>query len=119
VIVLVDTSVWVEHWRHGLASLAHLLQQDRVLVHPFVLGELALGRLTPRADVLRGLQALDAPRVAEQDEVLTLIEQTPLWGRSIGWVDTHLVASALLEHARLWTLDRPLARVAARLGLGF
>ena len=118
-IVLVDTSVWVDLWRHGNAGLVHLLEQDRVVVHPFVLGEIALGAITPRADVLRNLQALDVPRTAGQEEVLALIERVPLWGRGIGWVDAHLLASALLDRLRLWTLDGRLARVAEDLGVAF
>jgi len=117
VIVLADTSVWVDLWRHGNARLARLLEQNRVVVHPFVLAELALGVVTPRADVLRDLHALDGPRLAEHDEVLALIERAPLWGRGIGWVDAHLLASALLDRLRLWTLDRPLAAAAAELGV--
>ena len=116
-IVLADTSVWVDLWRHGNPRLARLLEQNRVVVHPFVLGEIALGAITPRAQVLRDLQALDAPRVAEHDEVLELIERTPLWGRGIGWVDAHLLASALLDRLRLWTTDRRLAVVARDLGV--
>lgn len=116
--VLVDTSVWVDLWRRGSPRLAHLLEQDRVVVHPFVLGELALGRLTRRADVLRDLRALQAPRVAEHAEVLALIDRVPLWGRGIGWVDAHLLASALLDRLHLWTRDRRLASVATALGVG-
>jgi len=118
VIILVDTSVWVDLWRRGNAQLARLLEQDRVVVHPFVLGELALGRLTRRADVLRDLQALQAPRVAEHAEVLALIDRVPLWGRGIGWVDAHLLASALLDRLSVWTLDRRLAGAATALGVG-
>jgi predicted nucleic acid-binding protein len=118
VIVLVDTSVWVDLWRRGNAQLAHLLEQDRAVVHPFVLGELALGRLARRTDMLRDLQALQAPRVAEHAEVLALIERAPLWGRGIGWVDAHLLASVLLDGLHLWTLDRRLASVAGNLGVG-
>jgi predicted nucleic acid-binding protein len=117
VIVLVDTSVWVDLWRRGNAQLAHLLEQDRAVVHPFVLGELALGRLARRADVLRDLQALQAPRVAEHAEVLSLIDRVPLWGRGIGWVDAHLLASTLLDGLRMWTLDQRLAAVAASMGV--
>ena len=116
-IILADTSVWVDLWRHGNARFARLLEQGRVVVHPFVLGELALGAVTPRADVLRDLGTLDAPRVAEHGEVLALIERVPLWGRGIGWVDAHLIASALLDRLRLWTLDRRLGLVARDLGL--
>ena len=78
-------------------------------------GEIALGAITPRAAVLHDFEALSAPRVAEHDEVRGLIERVPLWGRGVGWVDAHLLASALLDHLRLWTLDRPLAGLARQL----
>jgi hypothetical protein len=112
VIVLADTSVWVDLWRHGNPRFARLLEHDRVVVHPFVLGEIALGAISPRAEVLRHLGALDTPRVAEHGEVLSLIERVPLWERGVGWVDAHLLASALLDRLRLWTMDRRLRRVA-------
>lgn len=116
-IVLADTSLWVDLWRHGNTRFARLLDQNRVVVHPFVLGEIALGRINPRTDVLRHLGALDRPRVAEQREVLALVERVPLWGRGVGWVDAHLLASALLDRLRLWTLDRRLTAVAHDLGV--
>jgi predicted nucleic acid-binding protein len=117
VIVLADTSVWVDLWRHGNPRLARLLEQGRVVLHPFVLGEIALGAVTPRREVLHDLGTLDAPRVAEHGEVLALIERVPLWGRGVGWVDAHLLATALLDRLTLWTLDRRLARVARALGV--
>jgi len=117
VIVLADTSVWLDHWRRGNRRLGQLLEQDRIVVHPFVLGEIALGAITPRADVLQRLTKLHAPRVAQHGEVMALIDRAPLWGRGIGWVDAHLLASALLDRVRLWTLDLPLARVADELGV--
>lgn len=116
-IVLADTSVWVDLWRHGNTRLARLLEQNRVVVHPFVLGEIALGRIAPRAEVLRNLEALDAPRVAEHAEVLALVDRVPLWGRGIGWVDAHLLASTMLDRLRLWTFDRRLALVARALDI--
>ena len=115
--VLVDTSVWIAHWRAGERRLAQLLEANTVLVHPFVLGEIALGHITSRMDVLADLATLDAPRVAEHGEVLALVERSRLWGRGIGWVDAHLLASALLDRIGLWTLDAPLARVARELGV--
>ena len=115
--ILVDTSVWIEHWRHADRRLAELLERNTVVVHPFVLGEIALGHVTARAEVLADLATLDAPRVAEHAEVLTLIDRRRLWGRGIGWVDAHLLASALLDRIGLWTLDAPLARVARDLGV--
>jgi len=86
-------------------------------VHPLVLGEISLGAISPRTEVLQRLAKLHAPRVAQHLEVLALIERTPLWGRGIGWVDAHLLASALLDRIRLWTLDRRLAHVAHDLGV--
>jgi hypothetical protein len=117
VTVLVDTSVWIDHWRSRNRRLVQLLDRDTALVHPFVLGEIALGHVTSRDEVLADLATLDAPRVAEHAEVLALVERARLWDRGIGWVDAHLLASALLERIGLWTLDAPLARVARELGV--
>jgi predicted nucleic acid-binding protein len=117
VIVLADTSMWIDLWRRGNTRFAHLLDQNRVVLHPFVLGEIALGRITPRAEVLRRLMKLQTPRVAQHGEVLALIERVPLWGRGIGWVDAHLLGSALLDRLHIWTLDRRLANVAHELGV--
>lgn len=111
--------MWVSLWRGGNPALARLLEQNRVLLHPFVLGELALGAMPARAEVLRDLEALYPARVAEHSEVLHLVEQAPLWGKGIGWVDAHLIASALLDSAHLWTLDRRLAQVAHSLDIAF
>jgi len=106
----------VDHWRHGNAAFAGLLEEDRIIMHPMVLGELALGDLRSRADVLTDLAELRAGTLAEHAEVLELVERRRLWGRGIGWVDAHLLASALLDGSRLWTLDRQLRRVAQNLG---
>jgi hypothetical protein len=111
-MVLADTSVWVDHWRRGNNGLAALLEEDRIVVHPMVIGELALGALRSRADVLGDLRELRTSTMAEHAEVLELVERRRLWGRGIGWVDAHLLASALLDGVRLWTLDRNLGRVA-------
>jgi predicted nucleic acid-binding protein len=116
-MVLADTSVWIDHWRRGNAQLAQLLEGSAVVIHPFVLGEIALGQVMARAEVLADLATLESPRVAEQHEVLALIERSRLWGRGIGWVDAHLLASVLLDRIRLWTLDARLARVARELGV--
>lgn len=116
-MVLADTSVWLDHWRRGNPRLAELLRHSHVVVHPFVRGEIALGAMSERAAVLQRLSELPAARVARLDEVLALIERAPLWRRGIGWVDAHLLASALIDRIHLWTLDRPLARVATELGV--
>ena len=116
-MILVDTSVWVEHLRHGLPRLATFLQEGEVLIHPWVIGELACGNLRNRSQVLELLKGLPAATVASDTEVLLLIERERLMGRGIGYVDVHLLASARLNHCRLWTQDRRLAAVAQELGL--
>ena len=116
-MILVDTSVWVEHLRRGLPRLATLLQEGKVLIHPWVIGELACGNLSRRHQVLELLQGLPAATVASDAEVLLLIERKRLMGRGIGYVDVHLLASARLSHCRLWTQDRRLASVAQEQGL--
>lgn len=117
-MILVDTSVWVEHLRRGLPRLASLLQDGEVLIHPWVIGELACGTLRNRQEVLELLQGLPAATVASEAEVLLLIERDHLMGRGIGYVDVHLLASARLSHCRLLTQDRRLAAAAEELGLG-
>lgn len=111
-MTLVDTSVWIEHLRRGSARLTELLNDEQVLCHPFVLGELACGDLRNRAEILALLAELPQVQVAEQHEVLHLLETRRLYGRGLGWVDAHLLASCLLTGCVLWTLDKPLARVA-------
>lgn len=116
--ILADTSVWVEHLRTGHATLAALLDENLVLVHPFVIGELACGNLRNRAALLALLGDLPHTTVATQEEALQFIENHRLMGRGIGYVDAHLLASvALRGDAQLWTLDRRLARVGWELGL--
>ena len=117
-MILIDTSVWVEHLRRGLPRLATLLQDGEVLIHPWVIGELACGNLRNRQPVLELLHGLPAATVASDAEVLLLIERDRLMGRGIAYVDTHLLASARLSHARLWTQDRRLAAAALEQGVG-
>jgi hypothetical protein len=109
--------VWVEHLRRGLPRLATLLQDGKVLIHPWVIGELACGNLRNRGDVLELLQGLPAAVVASDSEVLLLIEREQLMGLGIGYVDAHLLASAKLSHTKLWTQDRRLAALAQERGL--
>ena len=116
-MILVDTSVWVEHLRRRHSGLAGLLEREQVLCHPFVIGELACGALRRRAEVLSLLHALPQCPLAGHDEALALIERRGLPGRGIGWIDVHLLASAVLGDAPLWTLDRRLASVAEKLSL--
>lgn len=111
-MILVDTSVWVDHLRRNNPDLVARLRAQLVLVHPFVVGELACGNLRQRTDFLRMLRSLPAATRASDDEASHLLEQHQLWGKGIGWVDAHLLASALLSRGRLWTLDQRLAEIA-------
>ncbi len=116
-MILVDTSVWVDHLRSGDVELAAALQAVQVGIHPWVVGELACGNLQARAQVLGLLQSLPPMPVASDREVLLFIDQQALMGRGIGYVDVHLLASARLAHARLWTRDKRLHAIAVELRL--
>lgn len=115
-MTLADTSVWVDHLRRGGHPLAALLEEGRVLRHPFVAGELACGSLSHRDRFLGLLGALPAARVAGHEEVLQLVRVRRIHGRGLDWVDAHLLASALLEGCALWTMDKRLKAVATELG---
>jgi hypothetical protein len=116
-MILVDTSVWIAHFRKGGSRLAELLSKALVLVHPFVVGELACGNLRNRTRILTDLEALPCAASATHEEVMRLIEDRKLWGLGIGWVDGHLLASALLSDCQLWTTDSRLVRAAAAAGV--
>lgn len=118
-MMLVDTSVWIDHLRYGDAGLMAALLADQVQMHPFVLGELACGNLHTRAEVLSLLQALPAIPVNTEHEVLFFIDQNKLMGRGIGYVDAHLLAAARLADTVLWTRDKRLHAVATELGLDY
>ena len=119
-MILVDTSVWVDHLRSGEPTLVAALETGIVLTHPFVIGELACGNLKNRAEVIGLLQQLPAAPVATEAEALAFIDAQALMGRGIGYIDVHLLASAALAgDTGLWTRDRRLARVAGDVGLAF
>lgn len=119
-MILVDTSVWIDHLRSGNATLARLLDNSAVVAHPWVTGEIALGNLNRRAEVIGLLHGLPQATVATSDEVLRLIEQEGLYGAGIGYVDAQLLAAArLTPDTALWTRDKRLSAVATRLGLDF
>jgi predicted nucleic acid-binding protein len=119
-VILADTSVWVDHLRAGDKVLAALLDTGLVLVHPFVIGELALGNLRQREFVLNALADLPHASVATDAEVLRFIERHALSGRGIGYIDAHLLAAVqLTAGAELWTNDKRLRGVAVKLGLAF
>jgi predicted nucleic acid-binding protein len=115
--VLVDTSVWVHHFRQGNAKLSEQLDAGQVWIHPFVIGELACGSLSQRKRVLTLLSALPAVPVAEHDETLKFIETHELFSKGLGWIDMHLLLSARIMQLPFWSLDKRLADVARDLGL--
>ncbi|MBX9811159.1 MAG: type II toxin-antitoxin system VapC family toxin [Burkholderiales bacterium] len=119
-MILVDSSVWIDHLRAGEPALVELLNTGRVLTHPFVIGELACGNLKNRKTVLSLLQDLPAAPVATDEEMLFFIERRGLMGRGIGCVDAHLLASvSMAGTGRLWTRDKRLCAVAESMGLAF
>jgi hypothetical protein len=116
-MVLVDNSVWIDHFRKGHAGLAALLNEASVLMHPFVLGELACANLKHRSLILDNLAELPSAPMATHEEALDLLHDRKLYGRGIGWIDAHLIASALLSNSPLWTLDERLKQAAATAGV--
>ena len=118
-MVLVDTSVWVSHLRDGNAELASLLNDGRVLCHPLIVGELACGNLKDRSAILSFLQLLPMSIEAEHEEVLSFIENNRLMGKGMGYLDVHLISSAVLAGVPVWTLDKKLAQVADSLHIRY
>lgn len=118
-MILVDTSIWIDHLRIENRALRRLLEQGTVLGHPWVIGELALGQLSQRREILRLLSSLPMATVATSFEVLLFVEQHQLIGLGVGYVDVQLLAATkITPDASLWTGDRRLAAAATRLGLG-
>jgi len=117
-MILVDTSVWVDHLRNSDEELIGLLDRGQVLAHPFVIGEIALGSLAQRALVIGALQNLPQAIVAADDEVMRFIDDESLAGLGIGYFDAHLLAATrLTAYASFWTRDRRLAAVAQRMSI--
>lgn len=118
-MVLVDTSVWVVHLRNGNIGLETLLNEGHVVCHPFIVGELACGNLKNRAEILSLLQALPMAIYVEHEEVMRFIEDHTLMGKGLGYIDIHLIASAILTEIQVWTVDKKLNEIASKLGIGY
>jgi predicted nucleic acid-binding protein len=118
-MVLVDTSVWVLHFRTGNKEFTGLLHEGNVLCHPFIIGELACGNLKDRPVILSYLKLLPMSIEADPEEVLSFIESNHLMGQGIGYVDVHLVTSAVFTGVLLWTLDKKLAQMADNLHINY
>lgn len=118
-MVLVDTSVWVAHFRDGSIGLGELLNDGQVVCHPFIIGELACGNLKNKREILSLLETLPTATQAEHEEVMQFIETNSLIGKGLGYIDMHLLASAILTHVHLWTLDKKLNEVSSLLGVSY
>ena len=118
-MILADTSVWIDHLRTLNPEMQTLLLNKRILMHPCVIGEIACGTLRDRTALLASLRDLRQSRLATNEEVFELIERRRLWGRGIGWVDAHLLASALLTRCRLWSFDQQLQAAARLLNIDY
>ncbi len=118
-MILVDTSVWIDHLNKADAHLQELLRQDRVRIHPFVLGEIALGKLRKRDELLQSLSGLQMVPIATESDLMVAINALSLDGTGIGYVDAHLLLSARLNGVKLWTRDKRLSAQANRLHLQY
>ena len=118
-MVLVDTSIWISHFRKNNSHLKKLLLDESVACHPFIIGELACGNIKNRKEIISLLQALPQALVAENDEVLQFIEQKKIMGMGIGLIDVHLLASALLTNLSLWTADKRLHTTASKFNISY
>lgn len=117
--ILIDTSVWIDHFRTNSPALRRLLDNDLVLCHPLVIGEIACGNMRHRSEVLESLAVLPTAPIIDYEELLTFLETHKLFGQGLGWIDVHLLASTMLQQVTLWTLDQPLRNAARRLRCQF
>lgn len=118
-MVLVDTSIWVTHFRCGHDYLQELLLENQVYCHPFIVGELACGHFKNRKEILSLLKNLSQAKILYDEEVLDFIEQKKLMGMGIGYIDVHLLASAMVSDLLVWTADKRLKKVAQKLKVDF
>jgi len=118
-MVIVDTSIWVDHLRKGSLHLEKLLLEAKVVCHPFVIGELACGNIKNRNEFLSLIQTLPMAPIINLDEFLYFVEQNKLMDKGIGFIDTHLLASARLSEIPLWTSDKKLKSVSMELNIAY
>jgi predicted nucleic acid-binding protein len=118
-MILVDTSVWIDHFHSSDEDLKELLLSGQVCIHPYVLGELSCGNISNRKEVLSLLKALPGIDFVLDEEVFMFIEERKLYGKGLGFVDIHLLASAIIFQVPVWTRDKILKRIAGELGIGY
>jgi hypothetical protein len=113
--VLVDTSVWIQHFKKKDEYLSQLLMDNRVLMHPFVLGEIFIGHIKNRKEIMELLSCLPVCETISTEETLTFVENQSLLGTGLGWIDCHLLAATLVQNAELYTLDKSLKKQFERI----
>ena len=118
-MILVDTSVWIDHFRYGNEQLSKLLYQGKVVTHDFVIGELACGNLKNRQEILSYMQALPKAINPTHEEILIFIENYKLYGKGLGYIDISLLCSSLLTNVKIWTLDKRLDNAGKLLDINF
>jgi predicted nucleic acid-binding protein len=119
-LILVDTSIWIDHFHKANQTLADVLERGDVVTHPFVVGEIACGSIRNRDEILELLGELPTALIATEEEALRLIEEQRLMGKGLGYIDVHLIASAMLtEGTSLWTADKKLRAFATRFRIAF
>ena len=116
-MVLVDSSVWIDHFRNSNDQLVELLNDGEVFCHPFITGELACGNLKNRKDILTALQALPQSSIIEHNEIMIFIENNKMMGKGLGYVDVAILASSLVTGIKLWTLDQKLNDMAIKFNI--
>lgn len=116
-MILADTSIWIEHFRKNERQLANLLLENRVCIHPMIIGEIACGSLRQRGEVLPLLKLLPFIEVASYDEVMHFVDKRRVFGQGVGWIDVNLLASCLIAGVTIWTNDKSLRKVAQTLDL--
>ena len=116
-MILVDTSIWINHFNKSNAGLIGLLNSAKVCIHPFIIGDLSCGNISNRSEILSLLKSLPIIETALDDEVFTLIENKKLYGIGLGFIDVHLLTSALIHDVKIWTTDKSLQKASINLGI--
>lgn len=118
-MILVDTSVWIDHLHQSNEGLIELLLSNQVCIHPFIIGELSCGNISNRKEVLSLLRTLKSIDQVLDEEVFILIDDRKLFGKGLGFIDIHILASAMIHHVPIWTRDKSLKRIARELGMDY
>ena len=116
-MILVDTSIWINHFNKSNSGLIELLNSAQVCIHPFIIGELACGNISNRIEILSLLKSLPLVDTVLDDEIFTFIENKKLFGIGLGFIDVHLLASVLIHNVKIWTGDKSLSKAALNLGI--